>query len=146
MIVGIAADETRRIDRKTVDGKTLPLVDLGITEAMAFDIAKKEGLLSPAYNGDRTRLGCWFCHNQRISELRRLRSEYPELWGKLLAIDGDSPVTFKAGSKTKPGATIRSLDKRFFDETAQITFFEYLKELEDEEENHDGKRTAERNP
>lgn len=34
-IVGIAADETKRIERKTVAGKILPLVECGITEAQA---------------------------------------------------------------------------------------------------------------
>ena len=57
-IVGIAADEEKRIQRKTVSGKILPLVERGITEAGAADICKRRGLLSPAYNGGRTRLGC----------------------------------------------------------------------------------------
>lgn len=71
-IVGIAADETKRIERKTVAGKILPLVECGITEAQAFDVCRSRGLLSPGYNGGRERLGCWFCHNQRVGELKRL--------------------------------------------------------------------------
>lgn len=71
-IVGIAADETNRIERKTVAGKILPLVECGITEAQAFDVCRSRGLLSPGYNGGRERLGCWFCHNQRVGELKRL--------------------------------------------------------------------------
>lgn len=59
-IVGIAADETKRIERKTVAGKILPLVECGITEAQAFDVCRSRGLLSPGYNGGRERLGCWF--------------------------------------------------------------------------------------
>lgn len=77
-IVGIAADEEKRIQRKTVFNKILPLVERGITEAGAADICKRRGLLSPAYNGGRTRLGCWFCHNQRIGELKRLYFDYPQ--------------------------------------------------------------------
>lgn len=57
-IVGIAADETNRIERKTVAGKILPLVEYGITEAQAFDVCRSRGLLSPGYNGGRARLGC----------------------------------------------------------------------------------------
>lgn len=96
-IVGIAADETNRIERKTVAGKILPLVECGITEAQAFDVCRSRGLLSPGYNGGRERLGCWFCHNQRVGELKRLYYDYPELWNKLAKLDRDSPVTFKPG-------------------------------------------------
>lgn len=106
-IIGIAADETKRIARNTAYNKILPLVGYGITEAEAFDICSKNELLSPAYNGGRTRLGCWFCHNQRIGELRRLRAEHPALWDKLLKLDAVSPVTFK------PRQTLREFDERF---------------------------------
>lgn len=42
-VVGIAADETKRINRETVAGKLLPLVQYGITEAEAFEICKRGG-------------------------------------------------------------------------------------------------------
>lgn len=106
-IIGIAADETKRIARNTAHNKILPLVDYGIIESEAFEICRKNDLLSPAYNNGRERLGCWFCHNQRIGELRRLRSEYPLLWEKLLRLDADSPVKFK------PDKTLHDFDERF---------------------------------
>ena len=109
-IVGIAADEPKRIQRALDKGQILPLVEHGITEAQAMEICRKHDLLSPAYNGGRCRLGCWFCHNQRISELRRLRSEHPELWARMLELDADSPVTFK------PSATVTDFDERFASE------------------------------
>lgn len=110
-IVGIAADETKRIKRKTVQDKILPLVQYGITEAMAYDICRKAGLLSPAYEQlNRQRLGCWFCHNQRIGELRTLRKNSPELWGRLLEMQADTTISFKSR------ATLFDLDKRFSDE------------------------------
>lgn len=116
-VVGIAADEKKRIKKKAEDGKYLPLVEQGITEAAAFDMCKREGLLSPAYCNGRTRLGCWFCHNQRINELRRLRAEHPELWGKLLALDPASPRKF-----TKE-RTVAGLDAYFAAEDDQISLF-----------------------
>ena len=111
-IVGIAADEEKRIVRATVKGAVLPLVDYGITEAEAFDICRKADLLSPAYNNGRERLGCWFCHNQRIGELRRLRLEYPDLWLRLLEMEKDSFRTFK------PGKTVSDFEDRFSREDA----------------------------
>ena len=44
-IVGIAADETERAEKKTVAGKILPLVEQGITEAETFDICRSRGLI-----------------------------------------------------------------------------------------------------
>ena len=113
-IVGIAADETKRIERQTVKGAILPLVEYGITEAGAFDICRKHGLLSPAYNSGRERLGCWFCHNQRIGEMRRLRAEYPDLWETLLVMEKDSRWTFK------PNKTLCGFDERFEAEDARM--------------------------
>lgn len=126
-IVGIAADEPKRINRKTENNNFLPLVKYGVTEAAAFDICKKGGgLLSPAYTKGRTRLGCWFCHNQRIKELRRLRKEHPELWEELLALDAVSPCRFTQR------ATVRDLDERFASEDMQLTIFDFL-DMEDTE-------------
>lgn len=124
-IVGIASDEEARAKKDTVKGKILPLVDHNIAEAEAFGICRRADLLSPAYSGGRCRLGCWFCHNQRVGELRRLRKEHPELWQKLMTLDKESPVTFK------PGKTLRDYDERFFSEDAQLTLFDFFKE-EDE--------------
>lgn len=51
-IVGIAADEPKRINRKTENNNFLPLVKYGVTEAAAFDICKKGGApLSGIYKG-----------------------------------------------------------------------------------------------
>jgi len=93
-------------------------VDYDVCEEDAFNICREADLLSPAYNGGRTRLGCWFCHNQRIAELKRLCYEHPELWEKLMRLDRDSPVTFK------PDKTLGELDKRFRYEGMQLTLFD----------------------
>ena len=116
-VVGIAADETKRIGRKIENGNLLPLVQYGITEAEAFAICQREGLLSPAYNAGRKRLGCWFCHYQRISELRRLRKEHPELWEKLMDLDAVSPVQFTQR------CSVADFDRRFAAEDKQIKIF-----------------------
>lgn len=122
VIVGIAADEIKRKESKTVMGKILPLVDYGITEKMAFDICCKNNLLSPAYNDGRKRLGCWFCHNQRISELRRLRREHPHLWRRLQEMEKDSFRTFK------PGYTVADFEVRFAKEDMQVTMFDFIRQ------------------
>lgn len=64
-------------------------------------------LLSPIYI-DSARGGCWFCHNQRIEQLRKLRKQHPQYWELLLKWDKDSPVAFRSD-----GHTVYDFDKRF---------------------------------
>ena len=106
--LGIASDEPERIARHSVKkGIILPLVDIGWDEAYCRKWCEENGLLSPIYT-TATRGGCWFCHNQGVDQLRRLRHDYPELWGHLLRLDSDSPVTFHAD-----GHTVHDFDRRF---------------------------------
>lgn len=105
--IGIAADEFKRIERHEKKGFIMPLVDIGWNEAYCRKWCEDNNLLSPIYK-TATRGGCWFCHNQSIGQLRLLRKDYPELWGHLMRLDVDSPVTFKAD-----GHTIHDFDKRF---------------------------------
>ena len=111
-------DEEKRIKRKIVSNEILPLVEHGITEAEAFGVCRSRGLLSPSYCKGRTRLGCWFCHNQRIIDLKRLYYNYPELWKKLERLEKDSPRKFT------PRVKISEYQQRFDYEGLQITLFD----------------------
>lgn len=107
-IIGIAADEQKRIERhKTNPNILLPLVECGWTEQDCWDWCQENDLLSPTYT-TAARGGCWFCHNQGVDQLRLLRHNYPELWHLLLKWDVDSPVPFKAD-----GHTVHDYDRRF---------------------------------
>ena len=104
--IGIASDEPNRFHNLT-DEKISPLVEAGWAEDMCREWCIKNDLLSPIYT-TATRGGCWFCHNQSISQLRLLRKNYPELWRLLLKWDTDSPVPFKPD-----GHTVHDFDLRF---------------------------------
>ena len=104
--IGIASDEPNRFHNLT-DEKISPLVEAGWAEDMCREWCIKNDLLSPIYTTS-TRGGCWFCHNQSISQLRLLRKNYPELWRLLLKWDTDSPVSFKPD-----GHTVHDFDNRF---------------------------------
>ena len=104
--IGIAADEPGRFHSLTGTKKS-PLVELGWTEADCRRWCEENGLLSPIYTAE-TRGGCWFCHNQGVAQLRRLRKNYPEYWELMLKWDVDSPVTFRSD-----GHTVRDFDRRF---------------------------------
>lgn len=105
--LGIAADEPSRIaghiGRPHVK---LPLVELGWQEDYCGLWSKYSGLLAPTYT-DEVRGGCWFCPNQRVDSLRRLRRNYPGYWALMLGWDEDSQFPFK------PKRTLRDYDRRF---------------------------------
>ena len=104
--IGIAADEPNRF-HNLADRKRSPLVEYGVIESEARQIAESLDLLSPIYT-QSARGGCWFCYNQTVNQLRLLRKQYPEYWALMLKWDKDSPVTFKAD-----GHTVHDFDKRF---------------------------------
>lgn len=80
--VGIAVDEPQRLAR--LDGLThiSLLAQHGYTEQMCFDLCRKYGLLSPAYDYD-TRNGCWFCPNNTIVSFADIKMRHPDLWTEL---------------------------------------------------------------
>lgn len=104
--IGIAADEPNRFHNLS-DTKKSPLVEAGWTESDCRRWCEENNLLSPIYT-TVTRGGCWFCYNQRVSQLRLLRKDYQELWALMMKWDKDSPVTFKAD-----GHTVHDYDRRF---------------------------------
>lgn len=67
--VGIAIDEPERLARMHNKKNQISLLEkYKYTEKMAYELCEQYGLLSPIYNNSK-RNGCWFCPNQRKSEL-----------------------------------------------------------------------------
>ena len=87
----------------------MPLVQIGWDEDLCGLEATYMDMLAPTYTDCQLRDGCWFCHNQSVDAMRRLRRNYPDLWALLLKWDKDSPVTFKPD-----GHTVLDFDKRFY--------------------------------
>lgn len=99
--VGIAADEPKRWTKmqaketRRVQYRSL-LVEQNLTEQDAAAICKQYNLLAPIYGVDGVfRGGCWFCPKQCMPDLHSLWKNYPDLYGKLLAMEPDSHNTFK---------------------------------------------------
>ena len=111
--VGIAADEPKRWARMQaketgrVKYHSL-LVEQNLTEQDAVEIVKRYNLLSPIYGVDGIfRGGCWFCPKQCMSDLHSLWKNYPDLYGKLLAMEPDSHNTFN------PKASLAEITAKF---------------------------------
>lgn len=114
--IGLAVEEVNRYHILN-ERKTSPLVDFNITEKQCYKWCEENNLLSPIYK-NAARGGCWFCHNQSISQLRFLRKNYKEYWKLMLKWDNDSLITFKAN-----GTTIHDIELRFQAEDNQLKLF-----------------------
>lgn len=123
--VGIAADELHRIEKNRKDGKRLPLVEWGWTEADCLAFCYEAGDTWEE-NGVRLydildRVSCWCCANKNLKELRAMRKELPEYWERMKELQSriDKPLKAARVSKTgrvTPAASIFDLDARFADE------------------------------
>ena len=82
--LGIACDEPKRLLRLTSAQVSL-LEKYEVTESMAFELCRKEGLLSPIYEFTN-RGGCFFCPNAKKAELRHLYDHHQNLWARMLEL------------------------------------------------------------
>lgn len=112
LFIGIAADEPKR--HKNIPANVRhPLYDWGVTEAQALQYCKGKGLDFGGLYDRFKRLGCYCCPLQKISELRKVRRYYPELWSEIQRLDKKAPYSFL------PRYTAEQLERRFALEDAQ---------------------------
>lgn len=120
--IGIAADELARIERNRKEGKRLPLVEWGWTEADCLEVCYEAGVFWEE-NGVRLydildRVSCWCCANKNLKELRNIRRELPEYWERMKELQSkiDKPIRATRISKTgkvTPAQSIFDLEERF---------------------------------
>lgn len=97
--IGIAADEPKRLARLKSNEISL-LAKYGITEEMAADLCKKDGLLSPIYKVTN-RNGCFFCPNASTRELRHLYLNHYGLWTMLRELQDEKNVSRRCFTRSK---------------------------------------------
>jgi 3'-phosphoadenosine 5'-phosphosulfate sulfotransferase (PAPS reductase)/FAD synthetase len=85
--VGIAFDEKHRAKKKNI---TYPLVDWGITESQALSYCYNKGFTWGGLYEKFSRLSCYCCPLSRLSELKVIYNEFPELWQNIKALDQHS--------------------------------------------------------
>lgn len=108
--LGLAFDEPDRIERKNQKdaGFRYPLVHWGWAEADALAYCYKKGYDWEGLYDHFSRVSCWCCPLQPLSELRILRRHFPDLWQRLGDLDAQTWRTFK-----DRGQSVDNLDKRF---------------------------------
>ena len=128
--VGIAADETHRIDIEPHKNyaKAYPLIKWKMTEADCLKYCYEHGV-EWRQDGIRLydildRVSCMHCQQKNLKELRNIKKHLPELWENLK--DWQCRIRFPYRSD---GKTIHKLDERFTEEGNQMSIFDYMKEI-----------------
>lgn len=128
--IGIAADETERLEKELADFKRFPLAEWGITEAECLRGCYDAGFDWGGMYEHLDRLSCKFCKNKNLKELRNIRKYYPEVWAELKDYQRRTDRPYKGD-----GQSVFDLEKRFeFEERRQasglsITNREFYREL-----------------
>ena len=89
--VGIAADETKRLERLENEGKISPLYQLGYTEKMCLEYCRSHGYNWKEGNIDLynilSRVSCWCCRNKNLKELKNYKEYLPTYYKKLKCLE-----------------------------------------------------------
>lgn len=83
--IGIAADEGYRLERENNKNENHrhPLVDWGWDEKTCKEYCYQNGYDWDGLYEIFDRVSCWCCPLQSLDELRKLRTNFPELWEEL---------------------------------------------------------------
>jgi 3'-phosphoadenosine 5'-phosphosulfate sulfotransferase (PAPS reductase)/FAD synthetase len=98
---GIAFDEKERTSNNKGRNIKYPLVDWQITEKQALEYCYSKGFDWGGLYEKMSRVSCWCCPLSRISGLRVLYNDFPELWEKLEEMDKKSFRKFRSAYSVK---------------------------------------------
>lgn len=130
--IGIAVDETARLQRERADFKRFPLVEWSITESECLQGCYKAGFDWGGMYEHLDRVSCKFCTNKNLKELRNIRKYYPDVWQELKDYQNRTDRPYKG-----EGQSVFDLEKRFEFEEERMSsglsitnkeFYEKLKE------------------
>lgn len=101
--VGIAADEPHRFEKAKAEGKRLPLVEWGMTEADCLSYCHERGWFwyEDTPNGEielytiLDRVSCWCCANKNKKELKNIYTYLPTYWDSLKDLQSRIEMPFK---------------------------------------------------
>ncbi len=106
---GIAFDEKSRTSKNNKCGRTIryPLMEWGITQKDALEYCYSKGFNWGGLYEKFSRTSCWCCPMKRISELKTLYTDYPDLWNTL------KDMQKKSYRKFRSGYTVSELEAKF---------------------------------
>lgn len=106
--IGIAADETARLEKERAEYKRFPLAKWDITEAECLQGCYVAGFTWGGMYEYLDRLSCKFCANKNLKELRNIHKFYPDVWEELKEYQRKTDRPYKG-----EGQSVFDLEKRF---------------------------------
>ncbi len=114
--VGIAADETSRLEKERKGSKIFPLAEWGMTEADCLQYCYDRGFFWEEDGGTGTvrlydvldRVSCWCCCNKNLKELRNIMAHLPKYWERLKDLQRRTDRPMKGAGKS-----VLELEARF---------------------------------
>ena len=106
--VGIAADETDR-----VKDKCYPLVEWGMTEKDCLAYCYAKGFDWDGLYRIFSRVSCWCCPLQGLTELRKLYRYFPDLWKRLEEWDENTWRSFRKDYSVRQLAVRFDFEKKW---------------------------------
>lgn len=94
-IIGYAYDEITRAFKYEPKNKVFPLISWKMTEKDCLEYCYKHGFYWEGLYDIFSRVSCWCCPLQSLSDLRKIRKYFPELWLELLAMDRNTFKSYK---------------------------------------------------
>lgn len=114
--VGIAADETPRLEKERKPYKLHPLAEWGMTEADALAYCYENGFSwlegTIRLYDVLDRVSCWCCCNKNLRELRNMYASLPEYWERLKDLQRKIDRPMKGYYKGQPRGVFE-LEQRF---------------------------------
>jgi 3'-phosphoadenosine 5'-phosphosulfate sulfotransferase (PAPS reductase)/FAD synthetase len=93
---GIAVDEKHRAEKNKGRDIKYPLIEWGMTEKECLQYCYDRGFRWGGLYEKMSRVSCYLCPLQRLSDLEVVYREYPELWNKMLDMDQYSFRRFRS--------------------------------------------------
>lgn len=146
-IIGIAADEGYRLERKNnqQDDQIFPLVEWGWTEEDALQYCYSKGFdweglyeIFRKEEGRCPRVSCWCCPLQSLDDLRTLRKSFPDLWQELREMDNRTWRKFKADYSVDELETRFAFEEERIATGLSISNRDFFKELKKRLGKNDG--------
>ncbi len=109
--IGIASDETKRIEKERNEHKLLPLVDWNMTEKDCLEYCYSKNFYWEE-NGIKLydildRVSCWCCANKNKKELDNLYTYLPKYWNKNI------DLLRNIKKKNKKGIVVQQAEKQY---------------------------------
>lgn len=124
--VGFAIDESHRTFGKAKQSSTyitqrFPLIEWGVTEAQALKLCQNYGFHWGGLYEHFSRVSCFCCPLKPMSDIKKIRKYYPDLWQRMRNMDAMLPNDIPYAKKFK-GRRIADLEREFQEKESLLRF------------------------